>query len=913
MKRYGLWIVMLVAFASMCGGCLKRERSPYTPMGYLEDSPREETVNLWPLYNGNRSFHAIAWPLAMWAPERLMVFPFYNYDKGIHDVALLATVVPRDKTYRVFPFYYQDHSTFFLGPYYRDKSFWALFPFFYQEPYKDGNEAYMVPGIFGKRIHTREYEDEKKKTFSAHRTTKRWALLKAMGQEDYESRTVKEAPWEWDSTTRWCFPLIHRKTTPNVSETWLFPVGYFSSTKDEPCKELLTPLFGWGEDPFRRFWYLLVAGGRYDPNDTQYASRWVAPFYWHKHTPTLQRTFIPPFYYYREDTDTKTMTLRSPLLYAYKDGEQQTHGKFFLMGLTGYHSDPSKLKSWLFPFYWHTATETYTSDLLLPFYYHRRYAQAEGSTALTPLFGWGTSADATERYWYALNCGGTQAPDGQRRWCLPLWYRVDKENTCSQWILFTHYYRTADRWGFSIPYVLGWGGDTQHDQFAWNALLYSQTTSSARTQFKFFPVWSWQRTGDRTRAWSLLSSYNRHSPISFDLKIGPFGWGWFAVAEHSPSYERHDLFPYSSRARWQTTVNDDGQASRYAESYYHNCGLWGLLYNYEHAFALPPGAHPHTIVKGARKGNRSERTFSLLGRALYWKTTDALQHHTFYNTVGYFLWDYETSQSIRENSVEWFTPLMSYSKHTGSKTSGSLGFLLNALHWRWEPTSSEFKLLDGALWERKEDTRDGSERNLLLGSLYHSETTPSRSRTETFEGEETIIEPQMTPHGMRDIPTRIKVQKRSDDEIDEEVEREVLWGILYAHTRSGHRNWTYRDGQPRPEKPSWQTFDHQTSILTPVIYSYKGTDRQGSYTRRILFGLLHDAQKNAKAKTESFGILGFLYRYQQFSDGTEERTAFPFLSHEQNDAKGTWRFSFLHKLFRIEHSPEGKKVWLFWL
>jgi hypothetical protein len=67
-------------------------------------------------------------------------------------------------------------------------------------------------------------------------------------------------------------------------------------------------------------------------------------------------------------------------------------------------------------------------------------------------------------------------------------------------------------------------------------------------------------------------------------------------------------------------------------------------------------------------------------------------------------------------------------------------------------------------------------------------------------------------------------------------------------------------------------------------------------------------------ETESFGLLGFLYRYNKYKDGTTTRFIFPFITTRANEAKGTWSISFLHKLFRREKREDGStKTWLFWL
>ena len=90
--------------------------------------------------------------------------------------------------------------------------------------------------------------------------------------------------------------------------------------------------------------------------------------------------------------------------------------------------------------------------------------------------------------------------------------------------------------------------------------------------------------------------------------------------------------------------------------------------------------------------------------------------------------------------------------------------------------------------------------------------------------------------------------------------------------------------------------------------------RNGTIKRKGLFGLLFDQRLSPTDNTETFGILGFLYRSNRHADGTRERLIFPFIrttSHEANDSAS---FSFFGNFLKYERLPDGSTDWtLFWL
>ena len=104
---------MLAAF--LLGGCLSQERTPYHEIA-LTGAEAQETSFYWPLYMGDGRAHYALWPIFNQSPGCFAVLPFYNYDHGIHDVALLATRSTQTNESRLFPVWYQNPRGWLLFP-----------------------------------------------------------------------------------------------------------------------------------------------------------------------------------------------------------------------------------------------------------------------------------------------------------------------------------------------------------------------------------------------------------------------------------------------------------------------------------------------------------------------------------------------------------------------------------------------------------------------------------------------------------------------------------------------------------------------------------------------------------------------------------------------------------------------------
>ena len=147
---------------------------------------------------------------------------------------------------------------------------------------------------------------------------------------------------------------------------------------------------------------------------------WVAPFY--LRDPDRGRFLSLA---YARDRD---WTAVPPLLSAWGPG----WGRLAL-GLGGWEGDAS----WFAPFYYRDAASDRTISPL--------YASGRGWAAVPPLLSWWTEDGGTR---ILLGLGGA---DGNRHWCLPLWYR----DADADLLVTPLWGRQRDRWS-AVPPLLSW-------------------------------------------------------------------------------------------------------------------------------------------------------------------------------------------------------------------------------------------------------------------------------------------------------------------------------------------------------------------------------------------------------------------------------------------------------------------------
>lgn len=409
------------------------------------------------------------------------------------------------------------------------------------------------------------------------------------------------------------------------------------------------------------------------------------------------------------------------------------------------------------------------------------------------------------------------------------------------------------------------------------------------------------------------------SPKSGEYRVWPLFYRcptwWmfapFAYAADEMDYESAGSpFLFNWNREWYTTKARTGAETRVAPRKEHwNLGL--VLWDLEKTYFPPDGAWPSDLLRDKSPWPSEQGTeWSVLLGALGardevlayhpWEWT-ARRGHTF----GWLLWRWNETfrydAGPRKLSRSYFTPLYAYDftqdLRTGETDSSEHGLAFYAVSWEFQDEAyAGSSLLWGTLFD------DHIYRNRRCGDYYSRSTDVlfgllyDRDRTIEDRVTQSCDRPSTKSHTVTD-----------------NVYTGVLLGLLYNHRRTDERLWKWPIDSAQPETPKSDRFSEELSVLTPIVYCYEGQNRYGSFSSRSLFGLLYDRTLNVKNNTETWGYLGYLYRYSRYADGTITRTAFPFINVTTHRDSDNWSFSILHKLFRIERTEDGLDWWLFWL
>ena len=522
---------------------------------------------------------------------------------------------------------------------------------------------------------------------------------------------------------------------------------------------------------------------------------------------------------------------------------------------------------------------------------------------------------------------------------------VQRQNRLLFPLWFSRTYEGSDAKAWFTP-LAGAGEDPRRNAKWWFALTAGKSATRSTTLRWALPFWISYEKGDCFVHWTPLS-FGRTEKDSSELDLGPLGLPLPFYCYDSLGREDLVCFPFwYSRNDWYASSARDGSSQRIAPKRKSRAYMMGLLGSSTRHYR--PNALPVDTLKKAfrlESGWEWQVGWNLLAASdietltlLEWKgslTRERTQSHRF----GWLLWSHSrTTDAQGLASSSFSTPLYSQER---TRDSVSHGLLLNTLSWRNEAEGlchfqllwglgalyysdiletgcqSHFELLLELLFsastrrtegtttfdncaEKRDWQRQTSERSLLCGLLYRH-----KADLETAKG------PMRKWCDDGSDRANLASDQASKDH-DAMTETSLLSGLLYSHTSNNRQEWTYPRGGVCPEKPTLDRCTEKTSALTPLVYRSEAF-RDGSSGRRLLFGLLYDHTRNVREKTESFGLLGYLYRSNLYADGTRERTMFPFITASSNAAKGTSAFGFLHKLFRVESGPEGKTVWLFWM
>lgn len=396
------------------------------------------------------------------------------------------------------------------------------------------------------------------------------------------------------------------------------------------------------------------------------------------------------------------------------------------------------------------------------------------------------------------------------------------------------------------------------------------------------------------------------SPKSGEYRLWPLFYRsperWFAFplayATDTPEHESAGSpFLFNWKREWLTTTARTGAEARVApiEEEHNLPLLWART-----RYFAPSGPLPVDALENAFPTREGTEWGVLLG-ALYGKDLLTRQAPDAWtrerdSQFGWLLWrQSETFRHRRDGdrrTSHTFTPL--FSVKTDDLASGSrdvqYGLLLNTI---------SLSLHDGAY--RGFD--------LLWRFLYEDRvSTPTCRTTKAFCGLLFSHDRNAFDFTVPDCRTPNVMERRRQDN----AETTLLCGLLYSHKREDTQKWRWDGAFRQPEQPLEETFRDDTYVLTPLVYIAE-RQRDGSFGRRLILGLLFDQTHKTANDTETFGILGYLYRFNHYADGTRSRTLFPFLNLTTHDDSPDWTFSFLHKLFRIERTAEGTRWWLFWL
>ncbi len=831
-----LWFVGLSV--ALLSGCLTKARTPYNEVAlFSEDAPAVQnkasdpqelatppgkTINLWPLYIGDGRAHYFAWPLIKKSPGCFALLPLYNYDHGIHDIALICTLSPESGEYRLWPIFY------------RSPKWWMLLPFAYAY-----NGGYGSPFLFNANDHF-------KSVLTFFWSDDNWALfplaLYASGSGDdygfYSLLYSQELDTYGDTTERNHYALIN-----------LFGSEILTNSKEN----------------WRR------------------VSQWLFPLWFR----------------------------------GYYDPKGEGKRYWYHLGV---------------PLYWSWGRETgETPDanhLFIPFYYKRSFGEG-GATLCTPLVGYGKTPQQDAAWWYFLNVGAAESDIVRERWGGNV------------------YDEKGER-------LRSWNQQTRvHERSAWA-----------------LPFWfSSENVGKRKTDWTPFS-YAARTTEATELNVGPLGLGFPFSMERSAGREETFVFPVTHEKTWHTTSARTGEAERVAPNTDEWRVLGGVLWSKERCSRLPSGVQPVDLVEPRtqtestawkmpllRLGVKDEtewyenrvteeeawRGYGLLTtyeKARYWHgETCYCGKHSKNSTPELSSWRHERGYSALLSSCDEVA-YTDYERPSRSYESIDRGFLLNSIHWGsttrggrnfslcwdfltryerdvwgcdWQMSSVDYELLP---WGMLLDVRQAddtlstyADTELLWGLLYDYDRDTYHLRTASCWRAEhakkcTKQDCYATHH---DVNCRETTRSFH-------LEHDLLLGILWNHTIRDRQEWhTHKDVEhPELTQPTEEHYYNEARALFGLTYVCK-TQRDGSYVAKSLWGLLYDHTEKMADNTETLGILGYLYRYNRYADGSTSRTVFPFISYEDNVPEETTSVSFLYKLFRHEKTPEGRNIWLFWI
>lgn len=886
--RFRVFLLFSLSLAFFCG-CISQTRTPYHEISLTEESGRDLDF-FWPLYMGDGRAHYALWPLIKKSPGCFAALPFYNYDHGIHDIGLIATLSTKTNESRLFPVWFQDSDGWLLFPlayYFSDAhrcaqgcapfdcvSMGSPFLFNY---IKGGDNSFVQSLLYFSSLSPEKthvgvvpffsyYSEKDKEDYSL------WTPLYRRGVETNvrssvstsEVTTTRDA-WARNSFfslygsthhQRWVGTKEHPRATltDDESRAWTFPfywnwenhlTGKRSDLLLPFCFRTIdgrdapgtwaTPLFGWGAD--KSWWYALNVG-RY------HSARWCLPFaYWNFKTASdgsAQRNLWTALGYLNTTRlavgETKVRSWGvGPLLPILANGDEREIN--LLGGLLWSHRDTPLNR----PNMKYSRDTAERCAICGPRNTDKRYEASRSNLLLGALYG------------HKLHREYETASLFEHR---PIY--VEKQEHDIGLLLWQQ--STSTLYGAeSLPEGAIYPAKTGYDYSLLGGLWSSED-------------YRWQCVERYSRAESCRAA--RHSPaydyrrLKSEKRTTEHNYGWIlwkdeAVAERDGAQNqrlatafRTPLFGWGS-THYRTASGEtfDG-GDRFS--------LLLGLYNSETAICYGDYDNLNPMQCETQTIDQEKR--------LLWS----------------MLWDWEHETEIALSPNAGYKDLNPETPECERRISGESHAFLRLL---WNCSDTNYSHV-----RHGQSTTRYVDRALLLGGLLYRDESCIRHEFSYCTEPKCREEDRYCSNVLR-------------REVTTTYEQFSLLGLLTY--RDFEDTLVYERGDPETLKVD--LYKDNFRVLLGIPYK-RSRMRDGTIKRSSLFGLLFDQEVAPAKQTSTLGLLGFLYRHNRHADGTREQLIFPFIRTTANDSSETWSASILGNFLKVERLPNGETDWtLLWL
>ncbi len=709
-------VSLLVGVAVLLGGCVSANRRPYTEVSFLSDSSADKVVNLWPIYNGNGTANYVAWPFVKWSSGCFAFLPFYNYDHGIHDICLLATAVPKDGEYRLFPIFYRSPRAFYLFPFGQisnDLRFilplvaWSF-------------DKYTPDYGFLSLLYSQIYEE-----YGGSAEFKSFGPLWLAGYQSRLAQDDRGQTWHRTHRNSYVFPLWWQWSDTSESNHLLLPLYYAYNNSSR--RQFYTLPVGWrySKENADYFWYAANVGAERN-GDTFRA--WAFPLWKHRTVGNQSVQSLFPLYWATWSPEVHSCW--TPVF-----GWETTKDTAFWYALNaGYNRKGDESRAWF-----------------MPLYYSHRYADA--NKIVTPLVGWGASRDAS--FGYALNAGFAAKGAVSRAWCLPFWFRYADKGTANKvatWTPLSHHTTWRDANGFDSYQFhggpLGLNFPISIERCATYDYTHIFPFINKRTSYYTHGANRYGvRAVDRFGIMGLAYAWSRYYPLTQEEPLPP---------EFSDEAEKqgHSFSLLSGFFTHTDVTNRARNGSYWHTEHARSLGWWLYKYRTE---TMPRSQETHlftplvswsdeqygdrTTTVGVLLDSFRRRTKSHEGQVLsthYSLFYDCLWTGNYYRdgtcrhaALGKALYDYDAGATRTKFDVMGGLIGNLYR----SETSREVGFLADSFDWSWRKSEdgtirTNYDLGYGLLWKGSFATNGDLSHSAGWTMLYSYESKRSQDWTQ---------------------------------------------------------------------------------------------------------------------------------------------------------------------------------------